>query len=411
MTDSWDSRPEPDDEGAEETPGEGRRFPCGQCGAKLVFEPGTTALVCKYCGFENPISESGIVIRELDYHEHLARLADGEVLQETPTVKCTACAAEVDRPEHVTAFACPFCGSDIVGAAFSRKRIRPKSLLPFRVTRSEARSGVLGWIRSRWFAPNALKKFARMNSRLNGMYLPYWTYDCNTTSHYVGQRGDYYWVTETYTTRSGGRTVTKTRRVRKIRWRHASGTVWNTFDDVLVVASHSLPTKHVVELEPWDLEDLAPYGDEYLSGFLAESYQVDLEQGFEVAKGIMQSGIERSIRRDIGGDEQRIFSIETAYDDITFKHLLLPVWITAYRFRERAYQVLVNGRTGEVQGDRPWSWIKITLFVLFLLGVVGATLLLLDKGGVFEQIGQVGRMGMSLAGVGGHAWDGVLASV
>ena len=409
MTDSWDSRPET--EGAEEAPGEGRRFPCGQCGAKLVFEPGTTLLVCKYCGFENPISESGTVIRELDYHAHLARLAEGEVLQETPTVKCTACAAEVERPEHVTAFACPFCGSDIVGAAFSRKRIRPQSLLPFRVTRQQARSGVLGWIESRWFAPNAFRKFGRMDSRLHGMYLPHWTYDCNTTSDYVGQRGDYYWVTETYTAREGGRTVTKTRQVRKIRWTHAAGTVGNSFDDMLVVASHSLSRKHVVELEPWDLENLAAYGDEYLSGFLAESYQVDLEQGFEVAKGIMQPEIERSIRRDIGGDEQRIFSIDTAYDDITFKHLLLPIWIAAYRFRERVYQVLVNGRTGEVQGERPWSWIKITLFVLFLLGVVGAALLLLDKGGVFGQLGQLGRLAMSLAGVGGHAAVGALGLV
>jgi len=71
----------------------------------------------------------------------------------------------------------------------------------------------------------------------------------------------------------------------------------------------------------------------------------------------------------------------------------------------------VNGRTGEVQGERPWSWIKITLFVLFLLGVVGAALLLLDKGGVFGQLGQLGRLGMSLAGVGGHPAEVVLAPV
>ncbi len=397
MTDSWNSHPET--EGAAETPGEGRRFPCGQCGAKLVFEPGTTALVCQYCGFENPIAESDTIIRELDYREYLARLAEGEVLQETPTVKCTACAAEVDRPEHVTAFACPFCGSDIVGAAYSRKQIRPKSLLPFGVSREQARSGVLGWIKSRWFAPSAFKKYARMDNRLNGMYLPYWTYDCNTISDYVGQRGDYYWETQTYTTVESGKTVTKTRQVRKIRWRRVVGTVNNVFDDVLVVASQSLPSRHVVSLEPWDLENLVPYGDEYLSGFRAESYQVDLEQGFEVAKGIMRPEIERSIRSDIGGDEQRISSIDTAYEDITFKHLLLPIWITAYRYHERVYRVFVNGRTGEVQGERPWSWIKITLFVLLLLGLVGGALLLLEQGGVFGQASQWVRPGASLAGV------------
>jgi hypothetical protein len=291
-----------------------------------------------------------------------------------------------------------------VGASVSRKRIRPKSLLPFRVKRDEARAGVLGWIKSRWFAPNRLKRFARMDSRLNGMYLPYWTYDCRTTSDYVGQRGDYYWVTQTYTTRQGGRTVTRTRQVRKIRWRHASGTVHNTFDDVLVVASHSLPNDYVVRLEPWDLDGLVPYGDEYLSGFLAESYQVDLEQGFEVAKGIVEPEIRSSVRSDIGGDEQRISSIDTAYDDITFKHLLLPVWITAYRFRDRVYRVLVNGRTGEVQGERPWSWVKIVLFVLFLLLVVGGIALLAAQTGVFDQLG------LAEPFTGRLAWAGDFAS-
>ena len=150
----------------------------------------------------------------------------------------------------------------------------------------------------------------------------------------------------------------------------ASGTVHNSFDDVLIVASDSLPRKYMVKLEPWDLEAVAPFTDAYLSGFRTESYTVDLEQGFELATGRMEPVINQTIRRDIGGDEQRILSKDTQYFDVTFKHLLLPVWISAYRYQDKVYRFMVNARTGQVSGERPWSWVKITLAVLVALVVI-----------------------------------------
>ncbi|MCC6156271.1 MAG: hypothetical protein IT367_21070, partial [Candidatus Hydrogenedentes bacterium] len=220
------------------------------------------------------------------------------------------------------------------------------------------------WIRSLWFAPNALRKLARQDSPINGLYCPYWTYDTHVTTHYTGMRGDDYWDTETYTTRENGQTVTRTRQVRKTRWWPASGTVYNQFDDVLVVASESLPRKYAQALEPWDLEKLVPYQDAYLAGFRAESYQVDLPNGFERAKEIMAPTIHQTICSDIGGDHQQVSSQDSSYAGITFKHVLLPVWLSAYRYRNKIYRFLVNARSGEVQGERPWSWAKITLVVL-----------------------------------------------
>jgi hypothetical protein len=143
-----------------------------------------------------------------------------------------------------------------------------------------------------------------------------------------------------------------------------SGGVDNSFDDVLVIATQALPEKYVDALEPWDLKDLLPYGDEYLSGFVAQSYQIDLPQGFDQAKQVMAESIEETVRQDIGGDHQRISSVSTRYHDITFKHILLPVWVSAYRYQEQTYHFLVNARTGEVQGERPYTRIKIPLTVL-----------------------------------------------
>ena len=125
------------------------------------------------------------------------------------------------------------------------------------------------------------------------------------------------------------------------------------------------------ELAPWDLWKLTPYQDEFLSGFQSEVYKIDLDQGFEVAKDRMHPTISQDIRMDIGGDHQRINSTDTEYSEITFKHILLPFWVAGFRFRNKTYQFLVNGRTGEVQGDRPYSWIKIGFAVLVLLIFAG----------------------------------------
>lgn len=345
-----------------------RRFPCAQCGAKLVYQPGTAELRCEYCGHQNTIPQSAEQIREEDFRAQLAELARKSEGPAAPTIKCSACAAEVSRPPALTALRCPFCGAEMVDAASRAALIPPRSLLPFRIARAEAEALFRKWIAGRWFAPSRLRRFARQSANIAGMYVPYWTYDCFATTWYTGERGDNY--THTYTTTdSNGQTKTHTET--RTRWTSVSGTVFNNFDDLLILASQSLPSRYTEALEPWDLAALAAYAEEYLSGFQAERYQIGLEDGFERAKVRMQPTIHSTICSDIGGDHQRVSSTKSQYERITFKHLLLPIWISAYRFRDKTYRFLVNARTGEVQGERPWSWIKITLTVLASVLAVG----------------------------------------
>ncbi len=349
-----------------------RQFPCKQCGADLKFAPGTEALVCPYCGAENIIATDTSLVEELDFHAQLQQARATHETVEVMVVKCPACGSEVTFDPQIVADECAFCGTSLVQTARAERVLKPQALLPFKVTQAEAREAFRGWIKGLWFAPNDVKKYARHDHGLQGIYLPHWTYDCETATRYTGRRGEYYYVNESYTATENGKTVTKTRRVRKTRWYPASGRVQNTFDDVLVAASDSLPRNYTAALEPWDLGDLVSYGDEYLSGFRAESYSVDLENGFELAKDVMAGTINATIRRDIGGDEQQILSKDTRYWDITFKHVLLPLWVSAYRYHGKVYRFLVNARTGEVQGERPWSWIKITLAVLLAIAVIAA---------------------------------------
>jgi len=349
--------------------------PCSKCGADLEFKPGTSSLSCPYCGTENEIeSAEDTVIEEQDFNKVLASLKKEEEsgdTVETLTVKCGTCGAQTTLAENQTAGECAFCGSTMNAQGLSSRVLKPESLLPFKVTRDEAAANFRQWLKKLWFAPKKLKEFARADG-LKGIYSPFWTYDSETETSYRGQRGEYYYTTETYTATEDGKSVTKTRQVRHTRWYRAQGTVNNSFDDILIHATNNMKEKYVNELEPWDLDQLKPYNPSYLTGFQVESYSIGLEEGFVKAKERMADKIEETIRRHIGGDEQRIQQKSTSYDKISFKHILLPVWISSYRFKEKVYQFMVNARTGEVQGGRPWAKGKIALTVMAVVLIVGA---------------------------------------
>nr|NQU89801.1 hypothetical protein [Bacteroidota bacterium] len=341
---------------------------CKGCGSTLTYAPGTTVLKCLHCSTENEIEISTEEIEELDFEKFLSQNDTQTEQVEVQTVKCNGCGAETTFDPNLVSDDCAFCGTPLVIKSGSTKKIiRPKSVLPFAIDSQKAFNLFRAWLKKLWWAPDKLKKFALHHEQLKGMYIPYWTYDSKTQSAYTGQRGDHYYESQSYT-ENGER---KTRQVQKTRWHHVSGRVSKVFDDVLVLASNSLPKEKTDKLEPWDLHNLVPFDEKFLSGYKAESYQVDLKQGFGEAKVKMDTEIRNSIRHDIGGDEQRIGSVNTKHDDITFKHLLLPIWISAYKFKGKVFQFVVNGRTGEVQGERPYSWIKIALAVLAGIIVIG----------------------------------------
>ena len=346
-----------------------KAFPCSACGAKLQFAPGTTTLICPHCGAANQIPTDGPAVHEEDFLAAIRAFESSADQVEPLMVTCGSCGASTTLAVNVTAAICPFCGSPLVTAGAAHRQIKPECLLAFAITAPQAMQAYQSWLASLWFAPSALKRDA-LSGRLQGVYIPAWTYDSRAETDYTGERGDDYWDTQTYTETVNGKSETRTRQVRKTRWSSASGHVQNVFDNLLILAARSLPKKKAEALEPWDLENLLPYKEEYLAGFIAQSYNVDMEEGFEEAKQHMVGDIDSTICRDIGGDHQRIGWKESAYFEITFKHLLLPVWLASYRYQEQVYQFLINARTGEVQGERPWSWVKITLTVLAVIALV-----------------------------------------
>ena len=350
------------------------RFPCDQCGADFRFAPGEGKLICDHCGNDAVIEGDGTqhlqAIAELDFSAALdARLPDAEIV-ETRVVQCPNCAAKFEFDAEVHAAECPFCATPVVTDTGPLRQIKPKALLPFAMDERAARTALGDWLGGLWFAPGGVKQYARKGRKLQGIYVPYWTYDADTKSRYSGQHGTVYYETKTVT-RDGKRVQ---QQVQKIRWRSVSGRVARFFDDVLVLASKSLPKRFTDALGPWDLSELEPYRPEYLAGFRAEGYTVELADGYQEARHYMDRVIERDVKFDIGGDRQRISNIDTAISDVTFKHILLPVWLAAYKYRGKTFRFVVNGRTGRVQGQRPYSVWKIAFAVIIgaiVAGVVG----------------------------------------
>ncbi len=354
------------------------RFPCAQCGASLRFEPGQARLSCQYCGHEQPIPQIDdatrvTALQSLDYHQAVAKTLPQSQMEVTRVVHCDTCGADVQFDAAVHSAECPFCASPVVTDTGEHRHIKPQAILPFRLTQAEANERMVKWLKGLWFAPGGLSKYARSTGKLNGLYLPYWAFDVATSSRYTGQRGVHYTVT---VTGSDGKSRTETR----TRWSSASGRVSRQFLDLLILASNTLPRRNTRQLEPWTLADLQLYSPDYLSGFRAEGYTVELPEGFEIAKERMDEQIRQDVRRDIGGDEQRIDSLSTAYDDERFKHLLLPIWVAAYRYRDKSYRFIVNGQTGRVQGERPWSIPKIVGATILGLVVLGAIIYVSEMG-------------------------------
>ncbi|KIC50839.1 TFIIB-type zinc finger domain-containing protein [Tateyamaria sp. ANG-S1] len=346
------------------------RFPCDNCGADFRFDPRAGLLVCDHCGNTAPMDTDApravAPIAELDYRAALTADLPSAEIEETRVSTCPNCAAQVEFDATLHATECPFCATPVVTDTGAHRHIKPRGVLPFALTEGEARDAMTNWLGSLWFAPNGLQDYARKGRAMQGIYVPYWTFDADTHSSYSGERGTVYYETKTVM-RDGKRQQVQ---VAKVRWRPARGKVARFFDDVLVLASKSLPKRFTDALEPWDLSEMEPYAPEFLAGFRAEGYAVELEEGFEEARAKMDRVIARDVKFDIGGDRQRIHSIDTTLGAITFKHVLLPVWLAAYKYRGETYRFVVNGRTGRVQGERPWSTIKIAIAVI--LGLIVA---------------------------------------
>lgn len=355
----------------EESAGKARSFHCPTCKAEMTFDPAKQMMACEHCGgeLEIPAEEGQRSIVEHDLERGLAADMDKGLGADLRTTRCGECGATVSFPQQTTATACDFCGSSqVLEQEENRQLIRPESVVPFQIDRQAASQRFSSWLAGLWFRPSDLRRRAKVKE-LSGVYVPYWTFDSRVDSDWTAEAGYYYYETEEYIeTDDQGNEQTKTREVRRTRWEHAWGSRSDTYDDLLICASRGLPDHLVMKLSSFKTAELSPYDPAFLAGWKAEEYSVELNEAWDRAVKRMESSQYSLCSDDVPGDTQRNLNVTNQFSGETFKHVLLPIWISAYRYSNKVYRFLVNGQTGEVVGKAPWSAVKIILFILSLAG-------------------------------------------
>lgn len=347
----------------------GDTFPCQNCGAKLHYDAGSQGLRCPYCGHQQAVQAAGPPgqVREIPIEEgyQLAQRGFGTPVKQ---IACSDCGASVNVGPNEQTAKCAFCGSQqVLAREASGQEIRPESVLPFGIDKGAANTAFEKWLKGLWFRPNDLSRMAKLQE-MGGVYVPFWTFDAFVESRWTADAGYYYYETEYYTDQQGNR---QSRQVQKTRWQPAWGHRNDVFDDVIVCASKGLPAALVDKFRTFDTKKLVPYQPHYLAGWKAESYAVDLMPAWGTGQQKMADEQRARCARDVPGDTHRNLSVNNTFSRVTFKHVLLPVWIAAYRYSNKPYQFLVNGQTGEVVGKAPWSFWKIFLFSLLIAAIIG----------------------------------------
>ena len=343
--------------------------PCINCGAEMKYQPGTTNISCAYCGHEEIISVDEHGFEELELYPYLNAMGAQKHSEAVSMLHCKNCGATQHIEENYKSLHCVYCSMPLVlEDQYKEEWILPGAVLPFQIDQKKSHQIFQKWVKRLWFAPNKLKKAALDPQFTKGLYLPYWTFDAQLQATYSGQRGEYYYETKKVRD-AKGKVVTQ--RVRKTRWYPASGQVSGFVDDTLVKASKQRKGRVPSRIARWNLKLLQPFNSNFLRGFVTEKYTIALKQGHLTAKEEAEDIASRWCRQDIGGDTQRLTSMNMKLSDETFKHILLPVYISAYRYNGKEYNFFVNGENGSISGTRPYSAWKIFLTILLGLAIIG----------------------------------------
>jgi hypothetical protein len=355
---------------------------CPQCGGQMKFDAAQGAPACPFCGHVMHTAETTETVED---HDLVTALRDTKSKAkgfgvQVKALKCQACGATNNVAPNVTSTHCPFCGSNqVVEQQPDPNMIRPESLIPFKVDEGRANTLFIKWLGSGLFHPGDLKRYGGAQ-KLDGVYLPFWTFDADAYSRWRAESGDYYYETQTVTVTRDGKQVQETQQVQKVRWYPSSGQRRGRYDDVLVYATESIDVKMINKIYPYHTQELAPYAPSYLSGWAAEAYSIELERAWQLGKDIIQSKEYDECRRDVPGDTHRNLRVNTALSNLTYKHVLLPVWLASYRYNEKVYRFMINGQTGEVQGQKPISWIKVAIAVAIAIAIIVVIVLLVRSG-------------------------------
>lgn len=336
--------------------------PCQACGAPR--EDNTK--FCTACGVPLEMRDDPVV----------AQGGSGSSANALPShaFECQNCGSQVATSVDQRSYVCPFCDSSYVTEiAFAESgRQRPEFIIGFAITAAQAKEKYFDWLgKNAWFRPGDLAQ-AAVAEKQKGVYLPFWHFSVHADSRWSARIGEYWYRTETYTTTdSKGKTVTRTRQVRETEWFPLSGEHQRYYFGYLVPATQGIADAEAKAIQPYQLSSLARYRPYFLAGWMAEEYSVPMDRAIEQTKAEFKRSQESEIRRFLPGDTHASLAVQTKFRVNGSDLILLPVHVLSYRYRDKVYRFLVNGQTGKVVGQKPWSGRRVAALVVFLLLIIG----------------------------------------
>ena len=356
-------------------------YKCPNCGGGLVFDPKTQKFKCEYClsAFtEETLREMEEAARKSEEASKPGGMPEAEKIESQKQAEskmvlytCPSCGAELLCDESTAATSCPYCGNPTVVPGQFSGELKPDFILPFRLGKEDAVKALKEHCKGKILLPKAFTNENHVQE-IRGVYVPFWMFDGKA-------QGDArYEATRSHSYTSGDYEITKTEHYDVYR----AGSV--TFEKVPVDASSKMPDDHMDSIEPYDYDELKNFSTAYLPGFLADKYDVSVEESRE-----------RADERCMGTLDAALLDSVKGYDTCTRQagntdlvrgkvhYALMPVWMLNTRWNGKDFLFAMNGQTGKLVGDLPVSWGKFwgmfagIAALLSIVGSIGATLLMM----------------------------------
>ncbi len=346
---------------------------CPGCGASLPYNAERRLWKCEACGSEfdklqimqltQQKSDADIDIHKPEYKPDPQPGQYTGSQPELNVYKCSSCGGEMVADENTASTFCPYCGNTNILKSRLEGEFRPKYVIPFATTREDALAGYAALKKGRFLAP---KEFGDPSNieKLTGVYIPFWLYKGESFGHVSGERH------EKTSWRSGDYVYTKTDVYYELR----EGS--ECFDKVPADGSKKFDDDLMDSIEPFDFNGIENFNYSYLSGFLAEKYDVGPEEDKERASLRMNNSVRQSIYSTINGS---LISPAEKFDcqiqDI--EYALFPVWMLNVFVDGKAHTFAMNGQTGKTVGDVPIQAFKAFMFfIACLVGGIGLIMLM-----------------------------------
>lgn len=317
-------------------------FLCTNCGGRMRFDLDLQDMRCEHCGQVRTTEETtidGTAERPLDYVLPTSR---GHMWAEAQhQLACERCGGISLLPPGETVHECPFCGSQSLFEASERQElIDPQALGLMRVNREAARIALRDWLGGGLFIPDDLTRMVK-TAALRPAYYPFWT---------ISGTLELQWKCEV---NLGGGNAD--------RWVLQSGYEFENFDDELVPGLKSMSQQELAAILPFNLDDVVEFRPEYLAGWTAMTYDRPLADASLTARERVVRRVRRELpsRVEIGREKRNLSTGATNWSGMTYKYLLLPLWIGTYNYRGQDFRIFVNGQTGKVAGKKPVDRVKV----------------------------------------------------